>query len=162
MVCMKVQSSRDATYGHENLSYRESSHPKLTSDYTLYKEAISVKGLLGKKRQKEFKGVGKGGKREDKAIFKTLNIFFLLRGYMWSCQSLLSLFYRLLTLGVKAVQCCNVSAMDISCLSVVRMVKIHFNSKGTLKKSTFFMLFDNLRCPPLLKTAQHALPCTHR
>lgn len=51
-VCMKVQSSKDATYGHENLSYRGSSHPKLTSDYTLYKEAIPVKGLLGEKKKR--------------------------------------------------------------------------------------------------------------
>lgn len=68
---MKVQSSTDATYGHENLSYRGSSHPKLTSDYTLYKEAIPVKGLLGKK-EKEFRK----RKRKNEAIFTSLNFFW--------------------------------------------------------------------------------------
>lgn len=43
------QSSTDAPYGHENPWDRGSSHPKPSSDYTLYKEAIPVKGLGGEK-----------------------------------------------------------------------------------------------------------------
>lgn len=40
--------------------------------------------------------------------------------------------------------------------------KIHFNSRGTLKKCTFLtILVDNLWCSTAPKKAQRALPCTH-
>lgn len=45
----EVQSGTDAPYGHEKPWDRGSSHPKPSSDYTLYKEAIPVKGLAGGK-----------------------------------------------------------------------------------------------------------------
>lgn len=117
-VCMKVQSSKDATYGHENLSYRGSSHPKLTSDYTLYKEAIPVKGLLGKKR----KGVQK--KKKNEAIFTSLNFF----GQKLQVKlSLLSLWITEPAVGL--LQC-----LSNGCLMSLNSEngKKHSNNKGTL------------------------------
>lgn len=132
------------------ISYRGSSHPKLTSDYTLYKEAIPVKGLLWKKRQKEV-----FLKNKNNAIFRSLN---------FSGQRL----HVKLSVCPDHWTCARRIVQPWQCLSdgYLRSLnsengKIHFNSRGTLKKCTFLtILADNLQCSTAPKKAQHALPST--
>lgn len=114
-----------------------------------------MKGLLGKKRQKEFFKK----KNENKAIFKSLNFFGQRLDVKLSVIALT--LYGLLNSCTKAVEL-------LQCLSNGYLMSLNsekgktpLNSKGILKKCIFLtMLSDYPRYATTLKTAEHTLPCT--